>query len=344
MNVAVIGATGYTGLEVVRLLMQHPELNVTAITSDSQAGAMLTEVYPHLQGLVHEPLQRAEAMELALKADLAFVALPSGLSTGLVPELLGAGLKVIDLAGDHRLSQSDYEQWYQKTPPSAEVLAQAVYGLPEYYADQIATARLIANPGCYPTATLLSLLPLVQQGLIDPDTLIVDAKSGVSGAGKAVSPSSHFVEVNENFKAYKVGVHQHIPEIEGVLSQHCGEKVTLSFTTHLVPMTRGILTTSYAKLTSDVSTEELLALYQETYRDQPFVRIREKGNMPATKDVSTSNFCDIGLRVDPRTKRVTVIGVIDNLIKGAAGQAIQNANLLCGLPQTTGLRTAPVYF
>lgn len=343
MNVAVIGATGYTGLEVVRLLMQHPELNVTAVTSDSQAGAMLSEVYPHLQGLVQDPLQRADALELAAQADLAFLALPSGLSTALVPDLLAAGLKVIDLAGDHRLSQADYAQWYHKTPPTHEVLTQAVYGLPEYYAAEIASARLIANPGCYPTATLLSLLPLVQHGLIDTDSLIVDAKSGVSGAGKALSPGTHFAEINENFKAYKVGVHQHIPEIEGVLTKHHGAKVTLSFTTHLVPMTRGIMATSYAKLTQDLSTEEVLAIYKETYQNQPFVRIRENGSMPATKDVSASNFCDIGLRVDPRTGRVTVIGVIDNLIKGAAGQAIQNANLLCGLPQTTGLQNAPVY-
>jgi N-acetyl-gamma-glutamyl-phosphate reductase len=343
MNVAVIGATGYTGLELVRLLTQHPKMKLTCVTSDSQAGAMLTEVYPHLEGLLHEQLLHADAGEIAACADLAFTALPSGLSTKIVPDLLRAGLRVIDLAGDHRLSQEDYAAWYQKTPPTREVLSQAVYGLPEFFAENIASARLVANPGCYPTATLLSLLPLVMNELIDADTIVVDAKSGVSGAGKALSPGTHFAEVNENFKAYKVGVHQHIPEIEGILKQMSGQNLAISFTTHLVPMTRGILITAYAKLTQDVTTDEVLKLYKESYRDRPFVRVRAKGSMPETKDVSGSNFCDIGLRVDPRTKRVTVIGVIDNLVKGAAGQAIQNANLLFGLPQTTGLWTAPAY-
>ncbi|MFD2172277.1 N-acetyl-gamma-glutamyl-phosphate reductase [Tumebacillus lipolyticus] len=344
MNVAVIGATGYTGLELVRMLLQHPTLKLTYVSSDSQAGAMLTKVYPHLKGLVRHTLQRAEAKEIAEVADLVFTALPSGLSTEIVPELLDTGLKVIDLAGDHRLTQADYRQWYQKNPPAQATLATAVYGLPELQADKIAQADLIANPGCYPTATLLSLLPLVQQGLIETDTLIVDAKSGVSGAGKALSAATHYVEVNENFKAYKVGTHQHIPEIEGVLAQAAGHEVILSFTTHLVPMTRGILITAYAKLTENRSTADLLALYEQAYADHPFVRICEAGRMPETKEVAGSNFCDIGLRVDPRTQRVTVIGVIDNLVKGAAGQAIQNANLIAGLDQTTGLIAAPFYF
>lgn len=345
MRIAVIGATGYTGLETVRLLAQHPEMEVTYVTSDSQAGVELTEVYPHMRGIVTQTLQPVDAQAIAHVADVAMVALPSGISTKLVPGLLEAGLRVIDLAGDHRLPSDLYQQWYGKQPPSDALLQEAVYGLPEFYAEQIAQARLIANPGCYPTATLLSLLPLMQWGMIDASTIVVDAKSGVTGAGKALSLGSHFVEVNENFKAYKVGQHQHIPEVERILTREnpSGEPVVISFTTHLVPMNRGIMATCYAKLTEDISTEELVEKFAAFYKDAPFVRVHSVGSMPQTRDVTASNFCDIGLRVDPRTKRVTVIGVIDNLVKGAAGQAVQNLNLLAGLPQTAGLIQPPVY-
>lgn len=345
MQIAILGATGYTGLEVVRLLQQHPEAEVTYVSSDSQAGAELSDVYPHLRGVITHTLEPANAAEIAKRADYALVALPSGISTGLVPGLLEAGLKVIDLAGDHRLPSEVYATWYKKTPPSSAILAEAVYGLPEINAAQIANAKLIANPGCYPTSTLLSLLPLVKHGLIELDTLVIDAKSGISGAGKAATAATHFVEVNENFKAYKVGEHQHIPEIEQVLTQvnPSGTPVTISFTTHLVPMTRGILTTSYARLTGAYSTADLLDIYREFYKNAPFVRLHPEGSFPQTRDVTAVNYCDIGLRVDPRTQRVTAIGAIDNLVKGAAGQAIQNLNLLAGLPETTGLITAPVY-
>lgn len=345
MRIAIIGATGYTGLELLRLLEQHPQMEVTCVTSDSQSGVALADAYPHLQGLTEHELAKLDPKQLAETADLALVALPSGVSTGLVPGLLEAGLRVIDLAGDHRLPGPVYEKWYGKVPPSDATLTEAVYGLPELYAEQIAGARLIANPGCYPTATLLSLLPLVQGGLIDPDTIVVDAKSGVSGSGKGLSPSSHFIEVHENFKAYKVGAHQHIPEIEQVLAaaNAKGTDVTISFTTHLVPMSRGILTTSYAKLNDAWSAEDLLRYFADFYKKSPFVRIRRPGSMPQTRDVSMSNFCDIGLHVDPRTNRVTVIGVIDNLVKGASGQAIQNLNLMAGLEQTAGLLAQPAY-
>jgi N-acetyl-gamma-glutamyl-phosphate reductase len=345
MRIAVIGATGYTGLETVRLLAQHPEMELTYVTSDSQAGAELTEVYPHLRGIVTQTLSPVDAEAIADVADVAMVALPSGISTKLVPGLLEAGLRVIDLAGDHRLPSDVYQQWYGKQPPSDHILQEAVYGLPEFYAEQIEQARLIANPGCYPTATLLSLLPLMKWESIDPSTIVVDAKSGVTGAGKGLSLGSHFVEVNENFKAYKVGQHQHIPEVEQILTRENrnGEPVVISFTTHLVPMNRGIMVTCYAKLTGAYTTEELVEKYAAFYRDAPFVRVHGVGSMPQTRDVTASNFCDIGLRVDPRTQRVTVIGVIDNLVKGAAGQAVQNLNLFAGLPQTTGLMGAPVY-
>jgi N-acetyl-gamma-glutamyl-phosphate reductase len=348
VKIAVLGATGYTGLELIRLCLQHPQLELTYVSSDSQSGSMLAEVYPHLATLLTLQLEKADPSAVAAVADMALVALPSGLSTALVPGLLEAGLKVIDLAGDHRLPAAEYQTWYKKQPPTDAHLSEAVYGLSEYYAEEIAKARLIANPGCYPTATLLSLLPLLKGGYIDPATLVIDAKSGVSGAGKALSLGSHFVEANENFKAYKVGAHQHIPEIEHILTREnpSGEPVVISFTTHLVPMSRGILTTSYARLVPGkqaITTEELLSYYADFYKNDPFVRIHPPGRMPQTRDVSGSNFCDIGLHVDPRTQRVTVIGCIDNLVKGAAGQAIQNLNLMSGFPSTTGLLTAPVY-
>lgn len=345
MKIAVLGATGYTGLELVRLLAQHPELELTAVTSDSQADAWIADVYPHLTDIVPHVLERVEAERIAEVADVALTALPAGLSREIVPSLLQAGLRVIDLAGDHRLPSDVYAEWYQKTPPADDLLASAVYGLPELYAAEIANAQLVANPGCYPTATLLSLVPLMQNGWIDPATLIVDGKSGVTGAGKAMHPSIHFAEVNENFKAYKVGAHQHTPEIERILARESrtGEEVTMTFTTHLVPMNRGILTTAYANLTVEQTTDDLLALYADFYRDAPFVRVHPAGRYPQTRDVSASNYCDIGLHVDPRTRRVTVLAAIDNLVKGAAGQAVQNLNILAGIDQTTGLRSVPVY-
>lgn len=345
MKVAILGVTGYTGLELLRLLQQHPNVEITYVSSDSQAGEQIVTSYPHLAGVVSHLLHKVNFEQIANCAEYVFIALPSGVSTELVPSLLAKGLKVIDLAGDHRLPAELYQTWYKKSAPQTALLERAVYGLPELYADKIKQADLIANPGCYPTATLLGLMPLVKLGMVDPHSLVIDAKSGVSGAGKALSSATHFVEVNENFKAYKVGEHQHIPEIEQVLTDinpH-QQAVYISFTTHLLPITRGILVTSYAQLVTKETTAGLLEKYQQFYQHAPFVRIHSAGSFPQIKDVRGSNFCDIGLRVDERTGRVTVISVIDNLVKGAAGQAIQNLNLLAGLPETTGLTIVPLY-
>lgn len=343
MKVAVIGATGYTGVELLRLLGMHPRVEVTALTSESSAGLPLAQVYPHLRSIEKKTLQNVNPQEIAARAELAFVALPGGQSGQIVPDLLAAGLKVIDLGGDFRLPASLFESWYKKPAPPAEWQQRAVYGLSEWYPEEIARAELISNPGCYPTATLLGLLPLVKNRLIELDSIIVDGKSGVSGAGKSLTLSSHYAEINENTKAYKVGVHQHIPEIESQLSRVAGEEVVISFTTHLVPMTRGILITSYAKLKESWSTEDLLDLYRQTYAGAAFVRIRPQGEFPGTKEVVTSNYCDIGLHVDRRTGRVTVVSVIDNLVKGASGQAVQNLNLLNGWDEATGLHFIPTY-
>jgi N-acetyl-gamma-glutamyl-phosphate reductase len=343
MKIAVIGATGYTGAELLRILSMHPRVEVSVLTSDSSAGKSIAQLYPHVRDIYKHTLQQADPAEIAKQADLAFVALPGGLSSGIVPGLIEAGLKVIDLGGDFRLPASLYETWYKKQAPPVELQQQAVYGLSEWYAEEIAQANLITNPGCYPTATLLGLLPLVKHGLIELDSIVVDAKSGVSGAGKALSLNTHYPEINENLKAYKLGVHQHIPEIETQLARVAGEDVTISFTTHLVPMVRGILTTTYARLKDRWTTGDLLDLYQQIYEGATFVRIRPEGEFPATKEVATSNYCDIGLYVDERTKRVTVISVIDNLVKGASGQAVQNLNLMNGWDEATGLGFVPVY-
>jgi N-acetyl-gamma-glutamyl-phosphate reductase len=325
-------------------LQYHPYVEVTSVVSSSNGGMPLPESFPHLLHIVDQLLDDVNIEVIQSKAEVVFTATPSGVSTKLVPQLVEAGLRVIDLSGDYRLKSPDlYRHWYGKEPANQGDLDLAVYGLSECFASSIAGARLISNPGCYPTATLLGLAPLVETGWIDHDSIIIDAKSGVSGAGRGVGLGTHYSELNENLKAYKVNKHQHIPEIEQGLEWISGKNVTTTFTTHLVPMTRGIMATIYAKLADHVSTAELLAVYRNYYEGKPFVRIRPEGQYPATKEVLGSNYCDIGLSVDPRTGRVTVISVIDNVVKGAAGQAIQNLNISMGWEETAGLKFSPVY-
>nr|WP_263323100.1 N-acetyl-gamma-glutamyl-phosphate reductase [Neobacillus sp. Marseille-Q6967] len=342
MKAAIIGGTGYGAIELIRLINKHPYLEVGSVVSNSQAGNFFSESYPHLSDIINQPLENLNADRLSEKNDLVFLATPSGVSSRLVPDLVDSGIKVIDLSGDLRLrSGEEYESWYKHTPVEQTYLEQAVYGLSELYAEKIEDANLIANPGCYPTATTLGLVPVLK--IADLKSIIVDAKSGVSGAGRGLSLTSHYAEINENLKAYKLGAHQHIPEIEQVLSDESGEQVTISFTTHLVPMTRGIMCTMYVNLTEKISTDEVIKLYNHFYEKHPFVRVRAKGTIPATKEVLGSNYCDIGLHVDPRTNRLTIISVIDNLVKGAAGQAIQNANLMNNWDVRTGLKDIPIY-
>jgi N-acetyl-gamma-glutamyl-phosphate reductase len=342
MKVSIIGVTGYGGVELLRWLKHHPHVEVHSVHSSSQAGISLAEVYPHV---VSEETWILHEIDVeAINADVVFLATPPGVSSRLTPSLLAKGLKVIDLSGDFRLQDgSVYEKWYKKTPPPADSLKQAVYGLVEWNRESIRNARMIANPGCYPTATLLGLAPLVQHQWIDEQSIIVDAKSGVSGAGRNVSLAVHFSETNENVKIYKVNEHQHIPEIEQML-RSWNEKIgAITFSTHLIPMTRGIMATIYAKTTKPLSTKTLVDLYKESYKDCKFVRIREAGNFPSTKEVYGSNYCDIGLSYDERTGRVTIVSVIDNLVKGAAGQAIQNLNVMMGWEEDTGLTSIPIY-
>ncbi len=344
VRAAVVGSTGYSGVELIRLLLRHPSVRVTSIISSSHAGTPLYESFPHLSEIIVDNLDPADVPLIRDKADVVFTATPSGVSAELVPQLLDAGLKVIDISGDFRLKSRElYETWYKHKAADDVYLAKAVYGLAEVFGDKVKGADFISNPGCYPTATLLGLIPAVSAGWIDPDTIIVDAKSGVSGAGRGLSLTNHFSEINENFLAYKVNKHQHIPEIEQALGAVAGRPVVTTFTTHLVPMTRGILCTMYARLTAQRSEEELIELYRKYYEGRRFVRIRGKGKWPATKEVWGSNYCDIGFSVDERTGRLTIISVIDNVVKGAAGQAIQNLNLMMGWDETLGLDFTPVY-
>jgi len=344
IKVGIVGSTGYGGVELVRLLLTHPYVEISSVISSSSAGELFSDGYPHLTEILDMPLDAVDVELIRSKTDVVFTATPSGVSTELAPKLLEAGLKVIDLSGDFRLKSGDvYERWYQKKAADEAYLKRAVYGLSEIYGEQVQGADFIANPGCYPTSALLGLIPAVKAGWIDPDTIIIDAKSGVSGAGRGVNLGVHYAEVNENFKAYKVNKHQHIPEIEQTLSLEAGRDVVTTFTTHLVPMTRGIMSTMYAELNGTWSEQDFVDLYRQFYEGRRFVRVRDAGKWPATKEVYGSNYCDIGFSVDARTGRVTIISVIDNVVKGAAGQAVQNLNLMMGWDETLGLLHAPVY-
>ncbi|MBE3554057.1 MAG: N-acetyl-gamma-glutamyl-phosphate reductase [Thermicanus sp.] len=342
MKIALIG-TGYSSIELVRILLQHPNAELTKVITHSQGGKEIQEIYPHLASIADFTLEDLEIDSFRSDLDVVFLGTPAGVSGKWTPKLLEMGVRVIDLSGDYRLKDAkEYEAWY-KQEASFSHLDEAVYGLSEIYREEIKGARLVANPGCYPTASLLTLIPALKEGMISHEGIIVDAKSGISGAGRGVSLSLHFSEVNENLKAYKVGIHQHIPEIEQELSKIKMEKVFLTFIPHLVPMTRGILVTVYGRRKSNITTRDLIELYQEFYRGNPFVRIRGEGSYPATKEVYGSNYCDIGVYVDERSDQIILFGAIDNMVKGAAGQAVQNMNLMFGLDERTGLLQTPIY-
>ncbi|MFT9849565.1 N-acetyl-gamma-glutamyl-phosphate reductase [Aneurinibacillus sp. REN35] len=343
VNISIIGATGYSGVELVRLLLTHPEAHIAAVYSNSQTGKTMQDVYPHLTHIFTDELAEIDCERIKAEADVVFIATPSGVSGKLVPQLLDGTLKVIDVSGDFRLATPElYTAWYGKETAAQSYIDQAVYGLTEWNAESIAQTNLLANPGCYPTATLLSLLPLLQEDVIEGTSIIVDAKSGVTGAGRGASLGTHFCEVNESISAYKVGKHQHTPEIEQTLTQLTGKEALISFTPHLVPMNRGILTTAYAALRPGADAKKIGEAFAKAYEGKPFVRLRP-GAYPKTKEVYGSNYCDIAWHVDERVNRVIVLTVIDNVVKGAAGQAVQNMNLMFGLPETTGLAFTPVY-
>ncbi|MCM3322044.1 N-acetyl-gamma-glutamyl-phosphate reductase [Cytobacillus kochii] len=342
MKASIIGTTGYGGAELLRILKNHPEFEISSIHS-TRDNLAISDEYPHLIGIMNNQLQKIEPEKISESSDIVFLATPSGVSGKLAAQFVNKNIKIVDLSGDLRLTASEYKQWYKKDPTSDEVINQAVYGLTEWNRDQVKTSHLISNPGCYPTATLLGLAPVVVEHLIEKDQIIIDAKSGISGAGRSLSRPSSYAEANENFSAYKVNQHQHTPEIEQQLKVWNKEMEAITFTTQLLPITRGIMATSYVKLKENYSTKQLVELYEHTYQQSPFVRVRPVGNYPSVKEVAGSNYCDIGLHVDERTGRMTIISVIDNLMKGAAGQAVQNANLMFGMEETTGLEMTPLY-
>ncbi len=342
-KVAIIGASGYTGVELLRLLAGHPQAEVVAVTSRQYEGQPVSQAFPSLAGYYDLECEALDVEAIAARADVVFTALPHKSAMEVVPGFLAAGCRVVDLSADYRLRDPlVYEHWYQEHT-SPELLADAVYGLPELYRAQLVKAQLVANPGCYPTSIALGLAPLLEKGLIEHQTLIVDSKSGTTGAGRGLKESSLFCEVNEGFKAYGLASHRHTPEIEQNLSQLAGEPVQVSFSPHLLPVDRGILSTIYASLKQDSSTAELLELYQKRYAAEPFVRILKEGQLPNIAFVRGTNLCDIGLVVDERNRRVIVVSVIDNLVKGAAGQAIQNFNLISGFDECSGLQAAPLF-
>ncbi len=342
-RIAVVGASGYTGVELLRLLSRHPDVQLVCVTSRQYAGQKVTDVFPSLQGNLELTFTDVDPEVLAQQADLVFTAVPHQTAMGMIPQLLDAGCRVVDLSADFRIKDvSVYEDWYQPHT-AAELLAEAVYGLPELYRDQVPAARLVANPGCYPTSIALALAPLLEQELIDPTTIIVDSKSGTSGAGRAAKVDTLYCEVNEGFKAYGLPRHRHTPEIEQTLTALANGAVTISFTPHLLPVNRGILSTCYASTRRATTLDTVHEVYVTRYANEPFVRVLPKGALPNLAQVKGSNFCDIGLVVDDRTGRVVVVSTIDNLVKGAAGQAVQNMNLMLGFKENAGLQMPPIF-
>ena len=339
IKASVMGATGYAGIELVRLLCAHPEVEVAHLCSPSSAGEAVESLYGSYlgTGLMLEDLP---AEELAENSDVVFTSLPHGASAENVAMLHGAGAKVIDLSGDFRYSDvSVYEQWYRVVHPYPDLLKAAVYGLPELHREQIKNASLVGNPGCYTTCSILALAPLLSAGVISPSGIVIDAKSGVTGAGKKPSTALHYCEVDESMKAYGVATHRHTSEIEQELSAAAGVQITLSFTPHLVPLKRGILATCYA----DYLGKDPALAYQKAYAEEPFVKVLAAGKLPELKHVVGSNQCHIGFVLDERVGKIVVVSVLDNLIKGAGGQAVQNMNLMFGLPEKAGLEGLPWY-
>jgi N-acetyl-gamma-glutamyl-phosphate reductase len=344
INVGIIGASGYTGAELARILCNHPEVRITAATSRQNAGRPLSEIFPSLRGKVDIICENLSHAELCKKADFFFTAVPHKTAMDLVPDLLATGKKVVDLSADFRLRNvSTYEEWYQPHS-SSQLLGEAVYGLPELYRHSISGARLVANPGCYPTSIILGLAPLLKAGAIVAQTIIADSKSGTSGAGRAAQTGSLFCEVHDGFRPYKVGrAHRHTPEIEQELGALAGADVHISFTPHLLPISRGILSTVYASLAPGFDREKIDALYHDQYQNEPFIRLLKEDSFPATQYVRGSNFCDISYKIDHVTNRIIVMSAIDNIVKGASGQAVQNMNLMQGFAETSGLTTVPLF-
>lgn len=343
IRTSVVGASGYGGAEAVRLLAGHPRVELVHVTAESQQGRAMSSLYPNLRRFVDQEMVAADPERIGRDSDVVIVSLPSGKAMHVVPGLLQQGCKVVDIAADFRLRDAAlYPEWYKFDHQAPSLLAEAVYGLPELHRSAIAKTRLLANPGCYPAASLLAIAPLVEAGAVTPTGIVIDAKSGISGAGRGGGGTIGYSEINENARAYGVAGHNHTAEIEQELSALAGEAVKVVFTPHLIPMTRGILATVYAPMARELSLGEAIDIYDASYRDAPFVRVLRDA-LPETKATLGSNFCDVTVRLDARTHTAIAIAAIDNLGRGAAGQAIQNLNLMCGLPECTGLMLPGLY-
>lgn len=340
INVGIIGATGYTGSELTRILTQHENVNVQMITSRSFAGKKISDIHPYLEGICEMKLSKPSMKEIA-SLDMVFLALPHGVSMKFVKDIGLNGPRIVDLSGDFRLQKkSTYEQWYEMNHVLPEAIETAVYGLPELFRKDIASATLVANPGCYPTSAILALAPAVHNNLVDLNSISVDSKSGVTGAGAKPKKATHFPSANEDFRAYKVGAHRHTPEMEEVLSIQANNKINLLFTPHLVPLNRGILTTIYCSATKKCTEKAIVEAYKNMYADEPFVRIRN--SPPNVQAVRGSNYCDIYPLYIKRTNQLVMLSAIDNLVKGAAGQAVQNMNIMFGFDERKGISHIPL--
>ena len=342
LSVCILGASGYAGAELVRLISGHPRARISRVTASRHAGRPLAEVFPHLRGVADLVLGDPDPSGIPDDADVVFAALPHGASGEIIREIHGRDAKIIDLGADFRLPGDVYGEWYGDHP-CPELLDGAVYGITELRREEIAGARLVANPGCYPTSSILPLAPLLRNGMLEKEGIIVDSKSGASGAGRNPSLDLHFCEVEEGVKAYKVGEHRHAPEMERALSDYLETEIEVVFTPHLVPMSRGMLSTVYARTSDGCETADLLAALEEFYRDCAFVRICPEGRFPNTSGVRGSNFCDIGVRANPRKNTAVLVCAIDNLVKGASGQAVQNMNVMADLPESMGLESLPLF-
>jgi N-acetyl-gamma-glutamyl-phosphate reductase len=344
LKIAICGGSGYTGIELLRILSGHPQVTITSVTSEKSAGKQVSTLFPHLQkyqNLAYEPLDKTSLLN---KADLFFLALPHGASQEAVNFFFKNNKRIIDLSADYRLSDPRvYQQWYGLPHEYQSTLKKAVFGLPEIYRSKIKNAKLIANPGCYPTSAILGLMPAIKSKLIDTSSLIIDSKSGTTGAGRKADLAVSFCEVNEGFKAYGIGTHRHTPEIEQELSLASGKKITVNFTPHLLPVDRGILTTAYARLSKKTDTASVLNIYKKAYKDEPFVSVLDEGIFPNIKNVRGTNFCHIGAKVVPRTNTLIIVSVIDNLVKGASGQAVHNMNIMMGFDETTALGSLALF-
>jgi N-acetyl-gamma-glutamyl-phosphate reductase len=342
MRVGIVGASGYTGQELVRVLTHHPKSEIVYATSERYAGSTIAEVFPSFKGVIDLQFSELSIEHITQDVDFIFTALPHGQSMAVVAECIKGGKRVVDLSADFRLKDSTlYERWYGKHS-CPDLLTEAVYGLPELYRDEIKKARLVANPGCYPTGAILALVPLLEKGLIATSGIVVDAKTGVSGAGRSPAVANLFCEVAEGLKAYSVAKHRHAPEIEQELSSRARGPVAIMFVPHLIPINRGILSTVYARPAGAISTGQAYRAYERRYGKEPFVRLCPASTFPSTMEVRGSNYCDLGVMVDDHSGQLIVISALDNLVKGASGQAVQNMNVMCGFPEEMGLQQNPL--